>query len=532
MVWSPNFKKTPRVVPRSSRRQIVAFNTLCQRLFGFVQLEPFAAYRVLKGQLPQYIPIASKLAFSITSLLTMGILIVGITVGKNQTRLLESELNKFALTLLQQLAVSAKEPLLASDQLNLDIVAHGFTKHKGILGTSIFDDEGNVMASSGQPSTLSQEDIAFSVSSVDQAEFRVLPQRKNAYSVKAATSYLYPINFKELKVGYVLLVFDKSNLEKASRDTIFTITLITVLMAIVGMVVAIYLSVWLTRPINQILNASKAISEGRYDVRLSERRNDELGILMSSMNDMGQGLLKKRHVEEVFSRYVSPQVARQAIGDLTSLDEVKLGGRHIEASVLFADIVGFTSLSESMPADEVSELLNYYFSLIEKSSEFCHGYIDKYMGDCAMILFGVPYEVDDHRFNSLSCGWMILKLVDNINMERRIKGLPIVEFRIGANSGTMLAGNIGSINRMEYTVVGDAVNMASRLSHAGEAGQMILTSDVYGHDAVRNKISVNSQGTIQLRGKSKPSIILSLEHIQDPFQDKMLERIAELISEV
>ena len=531
MVWNPNLKRTPSVEPRSSRKQIVAFDKFCRRIAGFFLLEPLAAFRVIKSQLPQYIPIASKLAITITSLLTLGILAVGITVGTNQTRLLEAELNKFALTLLQQMADSAKEPLLASDQLNLEMVAHGFTKHEGILGASIFDDEGNVVAYAGQQVSVSQKDIRLGSKNNRQTELLVLPQDKTSFAIKSTNAYLYPMNVKELKVGYVLLVFDKSSLEKAQRDTIFTISLITVFMVFTGMLVAIYLSYWLLRPINQILNASKAISEGRYDVHLSERRNDELGTLMSSMNQMGKGLLKKRHVEEVFSRYVSPQVARQAIGDLTSLEEVKLGGKHIEASVLFADIVGFTSLSESMPADEVSELLNYYFSLIEKTADFCHGYIDKYMGDCAMILFGVPYEVDEHRFNSLSCAWMILKLVEDINKSRKKKGLPIVEFRIGANSGTMLAGNIGSVNRMEYTVVGDAVNMASRLSHAGDSGQTILTNEVFWNEAVRNKIDVSPKGEIQIRGKSMPSKIFSLDSIDDPFRKKMLARIAELVAD-
>ncbi|MBL4606805.1 MAG: HAMP domain-containing protein [Pseudomonadales bacterium] len=506
-------------------------NKCFRSVAGFFNLEPLDACRVLRKQLPQYIPIASKLAIVITSLVTFGILVVGITVGTNQIRLLETELNKFALTLLQQMADSAKEPLLAGDQLNLEMVTHGVITHEGILGSAIYDDEGQMLTQDGRQVSITPEEFMLSLKKNGNASYAILPQKKAVFAKKATTAYLYPLYSGDLKAGYVLLVFDKSSLTKARRDTVFTITLVTVLMAFGGMLVSVYLSYWLTKPINQILDASKAISEGRYDVNLSERRNDELGILMSSMNKMGQGLLQKQQVEEVFSRYVSPQVARKAIGDLTSLEEVKLGGRHIDASVLFADIVGFTSLSESMPADEISELLNYYFSLIEKSTEFCHGYIDKYIGDCAMIVFGVPYEVDDHRFNSLSCAWMILQVVEQINVVRKSKGLPIVELRIGANSGSMLAGNIGSKNRMEYTVVGDAVNLASRLSHAGGSGEIILTGTVFEHSSVRDKIAATAQGEIQLRGKSKPSRVFSLDDICDPFKQDMLEKIKELVAD-
>ena len=526
-------KKSAPVAPRTSRQQLLALEKYCTSTAKFFNLEPLDAYQVIRKQLPQYIPIASKLAIAITSLVTLGILVVGITVGANQIRLLEAELNKFALTLLQQMSDSAKEPLLAGDKLNLDMITHGVTKHEGIEGAAIYDDDGLVLAVSGKQAAASVEEAVLGLKhgSGTGTGFFILPQKQDTFAKQATTEYLYPIYSKELIAGYVLLVFDKSNLTKARRDTVFTITLVSVLMALGGMLVSVYLSYWLTKPINQILDASKAISEGRYDVNLSERRNDELGILMSSMNQMGQGLLQKRQVEEVFSRYVSPQVARKAIGDLTSLEEVKLGGKHIDASVLFADIVGFTSLSESMPADEVSELLNYYFSLIEKTSDFCHGYIDKYMGDCAMIVFGVPYEVDDHRFNSLSCAWMILHVVEQINTLRKAKGLPIVEFRIGANSGTMLAGNIGSKNRMEYTVVGDAVNLASRLSHAGGSGEIILTSEVLDHRSVRDKIAAGARGEIQLRGKSKPSRIFSLENIDDPFRHEMIEKIRGLLAD-
>lgn len=531
MAWNPNLKKNTPVAPRTSRQQLLAFEKYCTSTAEFFKLEPLDAYQVIRKQLPQYIPIASKLAIAITGLVTLGILVVGLTVGANQIRLLEAELNKFALTLLKQMSDSAKEPLLASDKLTLDMVTHGVTKHEGIEGAAIYDDDGRILAVSGKQSTASVEAIVLSLKHSNVAEFFILPQKQDTFAKQATTEYLYPIYSKELIAGYVSLVFDKSNLTQARRDTIFTITLVSVLMALGGMLVSVCLSYWLTKPINQILDASIAISEGRYDVNLSERRNDELGILMSSMNQMGRGLLQKRQVEEVFSRYVSPQVARKAIGELTSLEEVKLGGKHIDASVLFADIVGFTSLSESMPADEVSELLNYYFSLIEKTSDFCHGYIDKYMGDCAMIVFGVPYEVDDHRFNSLSCAWMILQVVAQINTLRKAKGLPIVEFRIGANSGTMLAGNIGSKNRMEYTVVGDAVNLASRLSHAGGSGEIILTGEVLDHRAVCDKIVTSARGEIQLRGKSEPSRIFSLEDINDTFRHEMLAKTKELLTE-
>jgi adenylate cyclase len=197
----------------------------------------------------------------------------------------------------------------------------------------------------------------------------------------------------------------------------------------------------------------------------------------------------------------------------------------VEASVLFADIVGFTSLSENLAPQEVSTLLNHYFSNIARAVHFCHGHIDKYMGDCAMIVFGVPDADEAHSFNALACAWMILELVRQMNLQQTANRQMPVEFRVGVNSGTMLAGNMGSTERMEYTVVGDAVNLASRLSHAGEPGQAILTEEMLGRAGLSKRVDTVHHGKINLRGKRDPVSIFHLVDILDPFRTRMLEEI-------
>ena len=531
MVWNPNLNKAHLKREVSQRSGHLSLLRSLRDIYRFLHLDISSAGQVVRGQFPQYIPIASKLALAITGLITLGMLVVGGTLGANQSRLLEVEMNRFALTMLKQMSGSSKEPLLAEDQFNLEMIAHGLTKHSGILGAAIYDDEGVEQVATGQKLSLKEEVISAYFSKNNNPDNYVSIKSngdKNA-EYKAIAQYLYPIVFRDLKVGYVMLTIDQSTMIQARRDTVWTVALVTSFMVLLGMVVAIYLSKWMTRPIDDIVNAGKAISEGHYDFKLKERRNDELGFLMDSMNSMGKGLLQKKQVEEVFSRYVSPQVAKQAIKDLGYVETVKLGGHHIDASVLFADIVGFTSLSERLPAEEVSNLLNYYFSLIDKAVSHCNGYIDKYMGDCAMIVFGVPYETDDHRYNSLCCAWMILRLVERINLERVERGLEVVEFRVGANSGTMLAGNIGSADRMEYTVVGDAVNLASRLSHAGGPGEAIFTSEVKEHDSIGKRVIAKPQGEIKLRGKSNPSKIFSLVDVGAPLREKILLRIEEIV---
>jgi adenylate cyclase len=286
---------------------------------------------------------------------------------------------------------------------------------------------------------------------------------------------------------------------------------------------------------NYLLTASEAIhkinaGEDKHNPKNKSGRKDELEVLMESMNHLNKGLLQKDKVEAFFSRYVSAQVANQVLKDLDNIESVKLGGEHVMASVFFADIVGFTSLSETLQPQEISALLNEYFSKIIEAVNFCHGRVDKFIGDCAMVVFGVPEKNPQHAFNCVACAWMILQLIDKFNDKREAEGAVTVEFRIGANSGMMLAGNMGSTERMEYTVVGDSVNLASRLSGTGEPGQLIITEDVFVEQGLESSVLTEVKDLIKLRGKSLPVKILNVKDILTPFKQQMLNEIPRIIA--
>jgi adenylate cyclase len=410
----------------------------------------------------------------------------------------------------------------------MELIVNTLTDDSNIDGAAIFSDEYKLVVKAGMIPE------AHLVSQL-RNDSDTTPVQINwgmddtATGEKSFVSFVSPIVFRDITVGYVLLSFDYSVMTESRRETLATVTAATLLMLLAAFVASFYLGKRLTRPIEQLLAASTAFSEGKFEYRILEKRNDEIGVLMQSLNTMGEGLLRKEQVEQVFSRYVSPQVARQAISDLDNMESLQLGGRHVEASVLFADIVGFTSMSENMKPQEVSELLNIYFSNIAAAVRFCRGHIDKYMGDCAMIVFGVPEEFEAHPFNAVACSWMIMQMVDVMNRQRIRNELPAVEFRIGVNSGTMLAGNMGSAERMEYTVVGDAVNLASRLSHAGDPGQVILTEEMLANPQLQNRIRTRQQHTIKLRGKKDPVSLFIVDEIEDSFREEMLQEIRKIL---
>ena len=483
--------------------------------------------RHLHLRLPAHIPIAYKLTLVFSLLIAGGMTLLGGLVVNNQTQVLEGQIATFGETLVQRAAESALEPLLADDILTLELLTNGLIEDEAILGAAIYSQEREMVTGAGvvpPAGRFGASEVADALEQNTRLEWRTGVEGES----QMLTAFLTPIRYKDVDVGYAALTFDRSVLHRAESETLLAVVGITLLVLALGVAASVYLAGRLSRPIDQLMEATRAIAQGKYDYRFTDRRNDELGVLMETMNSMSEGLLRKEQVEEVFSRYVSPQVAKQALSDL---EQVDLGGRHTEASVLFADIVGFTSFSEERSPEEVSQLLNDYFTRIARVVDFCGGHIDKYMGDCAMAVFGVPESYDDHPFRAAACAWMILDLVERLNAQRERKGEEPIRFRVGVNSGTMLAGNMGATNRMEYTVVGDAVNLASRLSHAGDPGQAVLTEDMLALPAVAGRVLTERNGEIELRGKKEPVATFFLLDIDDPFREEMCEenrRIVEM----
>lgn len=450
---------------------------------------------------PRHFPIAYKLALIITLVITSGMTLLGMVIVDNQTRLLRQQMNQFGHALIRQMADSVKEPLLASDALGLRLAIDTMTSHSGVLGAGVYADELEPVAHKGViPTAMQIGELRQQVDAAGKIAAAEWPATAEAdqYHVIA---FFSPILVRDLTAGYVLLTFDHSQLTRAQRDTYRAVTAATLLMVLLGTIAAIIVGKRLSRPINELMDASLQVSRGDFSHRFAERRNDELGTLMQAFNTLSDGLVRKAQVEKVFSRYVAPKVAQELLSDL---DQVQLGGRHVEASVLFADIAGFTSLSENLPPQEISTLLNEYFSIIADAAQAYHGHVDKYMGDCAMLVFGVPQHDDQHSLHAICCAVLIQRLISELNTRRQARGQIPVHFHISCNSGTMLAGNMGSHERMEYTVVGDAVNIASRLAAAAGAEQIIISRLLNEHAAMRGHIISRQHDTIRLRGKQQP----------------------------
>lgn len=436
--------------------------------------------------------IAVKLAFILTAVIIVGMGLLSLFILGNQSLVFDQQADAYAAALGNQLSVAAIEPILAGDLESVKQLTTNLAYNEGIEGVAIFSDEAKVLSAIGtipkrNPITLfPKQPLQWPGEGKGQADL---------------SSYVSLISFQDLTVGFAVLTFDRTFMNAAYSDTIRTITAITVLMVGLGIVVAVFISKFLSRPVEELVEGTREISRGNYRFRFQDSRQDELGVLMGALNTMTEGLAQKEQVEQTFSRFVSPNVALTLMDDM---DKNKLGGSHVNATVLFADMAGFTTLSEGLEPAAINSLLNDYFTLIDQVADKHRGHIDKYIGDCAMILFGAPFEDDEHGLHGVQCGVEIQRVIQEYNLIREKQGMITVDFCVGLNSGIMLAGNMGSERRMEYTVIGDAVNLASRLCSVATAGQVLLTREL--HDSLELSTLYDTRlfQTMEIRGKALP----------------------------
>lgn len=215
----------------------------------------------------------------------------------------------------------------------------------------------------------------------------------------------------------------------------------------------------------------------------------------------------RRELRRLFAKYLSPSILKSI---LDHPETVKLGGMKVEATILFSDIAGFTTLSEKMQPEEISHLLNIYLSEMTKIIFDQQGTIDKFIGDAIMAFWGAPLPDKDHAFHACQAALQMQRRLKEMRGKMAFQGYPQLFVRIGINTGMVIAGNMGSQELFDYTVLGDAVNVASRLEGANkEFGTSIIISDPV-FEKVKNRVCVRLLGTVKVKGKTEAVKIYEL----------------------
>lgn len=291
------------------------------------------------------------------------------------------------------------------------------------------------------------------------------------------------------------------------------VIIVSVLLMIIAFVITISLSKLILNPLKNLTEASKRIQNGDYKSRVGIVTSDELGELADSFNDMADSLAEKEFMRDTFGKIVDPEVRDYLMSGAgkASLGEA-LGGETREVTVLFCDIRSFTSMSEKMAAAEVVSLLNRYFTALGQCITAHHGIINKYIGDAIMAIFGAPVASQNSAEDAFAAALDMRKALEKVNKEFAEDGLPQLRFGIGIHTGPVFAGTIGAENRMEYTVIGDTVNTASRL----ESLCKTYTTDLLLSEAAVEKLGNGGKLTFvadaQIRGKTEPMKIYTIKN--------------------
>jgi len=226
----------------------------------------------------------------------------------------------------------------------------------------------------------------------------------------------------------------------------------------------------LTRPVRALVAATGRVAKGDYGAEVRVTSHDEMGTLADAFNDMTRGLLLRERYRSVLNKVVSQDVAAELLrGD------VELGGENRLVTVLFADIRGFTPLTEGMEPQQVIGLLNECMECLSSAIDAEGGVVDKFIGDEVMAVFGAPVTQDDHARRAVNAALRMRTGMAQLNAARTARGERPLGIGVGINSGVAVAGNMGSTNRLNYTVVGDAVNLASRLAGQARAGEILIS---------------------------------------------------------
>ncbi|MDA3809285.1 MAG: adenylate/guanylate cyclase domain-containing protein [Spirochaetaceae bacterium] len=265
----------------------------------------------------------------------------------------------------------------------------------------------------------------------------------------------------------------------------------------------------ITRPINEIVREMKNMTKGKTSHYAVVRTKDEIGKLGEGFNKMVDGLREREKIKSLFGQYLTKEISDEILNG-----NVDLGGELYDATILFADIRNFTSISEKMSPREVVDFLNSYLTgMIDVIIEN-NGIIDKFMGDGILAVFGVPVSSKDHAECGIKAALAMNGILKKQNLERQKKGKFPIRIGIGVHTGPVIGGNLGNSNKLEYTVIGDTVNVASRIENLTKRykSPLIISGTTYENlsKEMKKRINMKAIANAEIRGKEKTLTLYSM----------------------
>ncbi len=326
---------------------------------------------------------------------------------------------------------------------------------------------------------------------------------------------------------YVITSVSENSVFAVINRTTYRIILFSLAILFIAIMAIRLFSKNITNPIADLVDASAKIERGEFELDIKPRTHDEIGLLTSSFIQMGKGLAEREKLMVSFSKFTNKTIAQKAASG-----ELALGGENRNATIFFSDIRSFTAMSETMQPKEVVEFLNAYMTRMVECVNKTNGVVDKYIGDAIMAVWGAPESAGSpalDALNAVTAALMMRVSLFHFNQSRKERGLAPVRIGCGINSGPVVAGQIGSNERMEYTVIGDAVNLASRTEALNKpfATDILITENTY--NLIKDKVIVEEMPGVHVKGKTDAIKMFAVINLAGKERPSSIEEVRKII---
>jgi adenylate cyclase len=312
-----------------------------------------------------------------------------------------------------------------------------------------------------------------------------------------------PLKHNDEPVGTLQMAVRRSRVDaflKESRN-LFRLTGLIALLA--GILLAQAIGGAVTAPVRQLVAGARRVGQGDLSVRFQANSNDELSILSNAYNQMVVGLQEREWLRDMFGRFVSREVA-----EALRSGQVRLEGENRVVSVLFCDIRGFTARSEQHTPEEMVALLNEYLPVVVNAAQRHEGTVNKFGGDSTLIIYGAPRRLQESAYQAVLTALEMRANLEALNARLTARGESPIRIGVGINTGEVLAGAVGPAERQEYTVIGDTVNLASRIEALNKQYpeyDVLISGETYQALGTRRvEFKVVDLGEMSIRGKVQP----------------------------
>ncbi len=451
------------------------------------------------------IPIWLQFSAVIIAITVLTTFVLNFFILSRQKDQLYDQSKKIGMVSLNYFAANARIPLLEDDILQLNTLIKNTTAVEGLVYAVIVDQDQKIKAHTDHDQIgkiLNKSEPL----STETREGEITYFTTRLPTGRQVLNLAHPVRFQDKLLGEVHVGVSIDFINELIRQNKKSVVSLTLTIILVGILVALLMGLRFSHPIEKLVFATQEIGRGNYHHKVQLGRNDELGNLATAFNQMGNELLRKSRMQESFGKYVGAEVLDMILAN----PEVNwLKGHRNRATTLIADIRGFTAYSDIREPEAVVEALNEYFEIATRTIIHYGGYIDKFIGDAVLAVFGVPVYRRNHLERALRAA---LDLQAELKKASGGGNVLLGAVGISIDTGEVVAGNIGTQEKMEYTVIGDSVNSASRLNGLAGPGEVIISQAVFQTMGVL--VDAEPLGPRQIKGVSEAVISYRLKSIR------------------